>query len=74
MVMKTICVNVILKMYNVQLYKLFQFASPMTKSIYSEYVNNYEAASEIIREAENSKPPLKDFLMVCLPWLHLGSK
>jgi len=38
----------------------------MTRAIYSEYVNNYEAASEHIRENENSKPALKDFLMVTL--------
>ncbi|WAR13814.1 ARGAL-like protein [Mya arenaria] len=39
------------------------FSSPMTKSIYCEYVNNYEAANEMIKEAVNSRPSFKDLLL-----------
>ena len=36
----------------------------MALDIYSEYVNNYEAASELIKENSNTKQAFRDFLKV----------
>ncbi|XP_045162260.2 uncharacterized protein LOC123527069 isoform X2 [Mercenaria mercenaria] len=38
------------------------FSQRMVIDIYSDYVNNYEAATEHIREMENSKQSFKEFL------------
>ncbi|KAH3821319.1 hypothetical protein DPMN_123082, partial [Dreissena polymorpha] len=39
------------------------FSNDMTRSIYSEYVNNYEAASEMIKEVENNSRTFKELLL-----------
>ncbi|KAL4221100.1 guanine nucleotide exchange factor 10-like protein [Mactra antiquata] len=38
------------------------FSQRMVVNIYSDYVNNYEAASETIKDLENSKQTFKEFL------------